>query len=222
MFCRHKNILAILVIMFIISVCNHAKADTVVLTFEEGLQDFEEPRDFYNGGFGDMGSGPGPRYGITFAVAGKDFSVLTDDFGFFFNEPTSPNVLDVCCGDITTNYINVLPGFTEGFSFFHSSFDENVTGTVSIFDGLNATGNLLAVGTFTPTSRTFTFFSISFSGTARSILVNSSDENRDSLHFDNMTFANVNPIPEPTTMLLLGTGLAGLSVAIRKRRNKCD
>ncbi len=29
----------------------------------------------------------------------------------------------------------------------------------------------------------------------------------------------INAVPEPTTMLLLGTGLAGLSAAVRKRRN---
>jgi hypothetical protein len=36
---------------------------------------------------------------------------------------------------------------------------------------------------------------------------------------DNIRFANTTTvIPEPTTMLLLGTGLAGVGAAVRKRR----
>jgi len=37
-----------------------------------------------------------------------------------------------------------------------------------------------------------------------------------SFRIDNVA---VNAVPEPTTMLLLGTGLAGVSAAMRKRRN---
>src|SRR5216684_8849886 len=36
-----------------------------ILTFE-GLKDNEPINNYYNGGFGNNGSGPGPNYGITF------------------------------------------------------------------------------------------------------------------------------------------------------------
>ena len=39
---------------------------------------------------------------------------------------------------------------------------------------------------------------------------------------DNVAFGAAAPIPEPTTMLLLGTGLAGISAAVRKRRKKAE
>lgn len=37
---------------------------------------------------------------------------------------------------------------------------------------------------------------------------------------DNIAVGNVRPIPEPATMLLLGTGLAGLAGMARKRKNQ--
>ena len=45
-------------------VCNSAAKAQVVLDFV-GLQDDEFVQNFYNGGLGSEGSGPGPNYGIT-------------------------------------------------------------------------------------------------------------------------------------------------------------
>jgi hypothetical protein len=42
-----------------------AKADTVSLNFA-GLQDTELVNNYYNGGSGSAGSGPGPNYGSLF------------------------------------------------------------------------------------------------------------------------------------------------------------
>jgi len=45
---------------------NKAAADPIVLTFS-GPQNMERPLNYYNGGFGSLGSGPGPAFGISFS-----------------------------------------------------------------------------------------------------------------------------------------------------------
>jgi hypothetical protein len=47
-----------------------------VLTFE-GLKNFEQVENYYNGGNGSLGSGPGPDYGITFSLTASQASSST-------------------------------------------------------------------------------------------------------------------------------------------------
>src|ERR1700719_1091898 len=59
-----------------------------VLTFE-GLRDNEPIFNYYNGGFGGNGSGPGPTYGITFvADALAILSELSGGTGHTSNNPS--------------------------------------------------------------------------------------------------------------------------------------
>jgi hypothetical protein len=120
-------------------VARGAAADVMVLTFE-GLQDEEPISDFYNGGTGGAGSGPGPNFGIGF---GLDALALIDSdaggSGNFANEPSPDTIAFFLTGPGVV--MNVAAGFEDGFSFFYSS---GVVATVDVYDGLNATGNLLA------------------------------------------------------------------------------
>ncbi len=76
------------VLALLISVASLARGQTVVLDFE-GLGDIEQVLDFYDGGFGSLGSGPGPDFDITF---GPDaLSIIDFDAGGsgnFANEPS--------------------------------------------------------------------------------------------------------------------------------------
>ena len=160
-----------------------AQAAVQVVTFE-GLADREPILNFYDGGFGGFGSGPGPDFDITF---GPEALALIDadagGAGNFANEPSADTIAFWLVGDDLV--MNALSGFTTGFSFFYTSA---TAATITVYDGPNATGNVLGVvnlvaqhtscgatgdpsGTFAcwdPVGVSFagTAFSVSFGGTA--------------------------------------------------------
>ena len=202
-----------------------ASGQTTVLDFE-GLQDREVVGEFYNGGVGGDGSGPGPDLGVLFSLNG--LALIDEDAGGtgdFGGEPSPSTILFFTEGNET--FMNVEAGFDTGFSFFYSAV--NNEGSVSVFDGLNGTGTLLAsidlpltprsgapdpTGLFSP----FIARGVGFSGTARSV---SFAGVNDQIGFDNITFGSVEPepptVPEPTSPLLLA-GLVAGAFARRIRR----
>ena len=171
---------------------------SVVLDFE-GLRDFEPVSQFYNGGTGGSGSGPGTNRGVAFSL--NSLALIDADAagggGNFGGEPSPDTVLFFRSGGAAT--MNVAAGFTTGFSFFYTS--PFSTGTVTVYDGLNATGNVLATftlpltpnngapdptGSFSP----FLPYGVTFSGTARSVDFAGSAER---VAFDNITIGSATP-----------------------------
>lgn len=208
-----------------------ARAAVINLTFE-GLQDEEPILNFYNGGLGGNGSGPGPNDGIIFSP--NSLALIEDIDGGSGNiqgEPSPPTVAFFLSGAADT--MDVPGGFTTGFSFFYSAI--NNPGVINVWSGLDDTGTLLATlnlpvtpsgpyGTppctigepqvfcpFEPTGVTFagTAESVDFGGTANQIA------------FDNITLGSGTPVgaPEPASFALLGTGLAVLGLARRRRKS---
>ena len=203
-----------------------AQAGTITLTFE-GLQDQEQVLNYYNGGLGGNGSGPGPNYGITF---GTDSLALISGCcggtGNFSGAPTMPTILFFLSGP--GDIMNVSAGFTTGFSFYYSAI--NAPGVVTVWSGLDATGTMLAqlnlpttpstpgVGPCTygafcpwfPVGVTFsgTAMSVDFSGTANQI------------GFDDVTLGSGIPtpgVPEPGTLVMFGSGALGLAGLLRRK-----
>lgn len=200
-------------------------ASPIVLTFE-GLQDLEPVLNYYNGGLGGFGSGPGPNYGITF---GADALAVIDadagGSGNFGGEPSPDTIVFFLTGPGVI--MNVPAGFTTGFSFYYSS--PFYTGVVDIYDGLDATGTLLASitlpttpdnGAPDPTGRYSPFvpYGVAFSGVAKS--VNFSGV-ANYIGFDNITLGSQTPggvIPEPTTIVLFAGGLGAVLGARRRAK----
>ncbi|MDQ3252747.1 MAG: PEP-CTERM sorting domain-containing protein [Acidobacteriota bacterium] len=103
-----------------------------------------------------------------------------------------------------------------GFDVFSGPMAGNVA--ISIFDPANVLLGTFSV--FAPIGGTF-FGVISTTGNVGRININSLTATPGEL-VDNVAFGAAAIIPEPTTMLLLGTGLAGVGAAVRKRRKKAE
>jgi len=201
----------------------------------QGLGDLKSPGDFYNGaGF------PGtPNYGVTFSsnfiglvsyINGGSGNYSPTILTSLPNQPTIPilSALFICPGGppycnsgSTTGIINVSPGFSNGINFFYSAaFAPGQTETVTIWSGANGTGTVLATMTLSGNNagcsapafcnwssagvilkQGTTGYSVTFSGPGNQLGIT-----------DITLGSSTTAIPEPSSVLLLGTGLVGISL----------
>jgi hypothetical protein len=215
--------------VFVLMLALAANAGVVTLTFN-GLQDQEEVLNYYDGGLGGNGSGPGPTYGITF---GSDSLAIISDAdggtGNFDGAPGGDTVLFFLSG--AGDLMDVAAGFTTGFSFYYSA--AVYAGSVTVYSGLDGTGSVLATISLpvTPDGITDTQpgcsglydycpwvpIGVTFAGTAESVLFSGS---ANYIGFDNVTLGSGTPTsgtPEPGGLSLLGLGLACLGLIGRKK-----
>jgi hypothetical protein len=118
-----------------------APASAAVLDFA-GLngQAYEEVLNYYNGGTGSLGSGPGTNYGISFssnAIAGAPTPYTNSAM-----IPGGPGAQLLFFLSGNADIMNVTSGITKGFSFDYSA--PVYTGSVTVYSGLNGTGTALA------------------------------------------------------------------------------
>lgn len=148
-----------------------ANAQQVTLNFD-GLQNLEFIGQYYNGGNGGSGSGPGPNYGVTFSPdngARISTTIVSGQTVLFINNIDFTAELE----PIT---MNVSGGFSEQFSFQYATPNSSQTGSVTIYDGPDGTGNVLASQSLPGMSGTPLYNAssnspvvLSFLGTARSV-----------------------------------------------------
>jgi hypothetical protein len=194
---------------------------SITLTFV-GLQDQEQILNYYNGGLGGFGSGPGPNFGITFgadslATISEDSGGTGDFDGAPFNTVA---FFEGGPGDI----MNVASGFTTGLSFYYSS--PLAPGSVTVWSGLDGSGTQLAdiILPTTPLRGTgcdtdfcpWVPFGVTFSGTAESVDFSGGTGE---IGFSAITLRSA--IPEPSTWVMMLVGFTGVGfVGYRAKRKK--
>jgi len=178
----------------------YAVPNLASLTFDGFLND-EAILTYYMGGFGSLGSGPGPAFGITFTPG-----LVADSTPLGFG-PTAPTAR-ITGTSATMNLDSAFPGLV---SFYFTG-----NGTVSFFSGQNGSGTQLSSFGLTPSlSNTFGATLLPFQSAVFTPAVGST------LRLDIITFG-AQVVPEPSTAMLLLTGLGLVSIfrRIRGRASK--
>ena len=184
-----------------------ANATIITLDFE-GIGNQVAIGNYYNGGLG-------VNYGVEFV--GNALGIIAAEAGGtgnFTNAPSMPGIMFWLDGPATI--MNVSAGFTDGFATYYTSI--NQPGSISIYDDLNGTGNLLATlnlaalgsqGTTGAAYDTWALIGTTFKGTGKSVVFGGS---ANYIGYDNVTFGS--NIPAPGALALLA--VAGCSA--RRRR----
>lgn len=189
--------------------------------------------DFYNGGTSSAGTS-GPDYGVSFSGNALALCLNTADEacsntsrGGFGDPSSQKGGLNWLQGSET--YLNYASGFKDGFSFYYSA--PFFTGGISVYDGLNGTGNLLATIALDLTTDggcgssaggasycPFAPIGVEFNGIAKSI---SFEGTQNYIVFDDVTFGSATPgaVPELATWLMLIAGVGVVGYAMRRRGN---
>jgi len=212
--------------LVLITLSFNANSAPIVLDFE-GIGNNAQILEFYNGGTDSAGNS-GPNYGVSFNDTA--LAIIDSDAGGGGNTANEPSPETVLFWLSTESAIlNYAAGFETGFSFFYSASTAFPDGSVDVWDGVNATGNLLGTinlpgnfqdggcsgdpnGAYCNWDAAF----LGFAGIARSIDFNGA---ANYIAFDNVTFGSITPggsVPEPGAIGLLALGLLGLGLT-RKR-----
>lgn len=173
----------------------------------------ERVADFYRGGLGGNGSGPGIDFGVEFsdnalAIVDEDVEQipgLPEFGGNFGGEPTPDTALFFLEGDAAT--VTRREGFANGFSFYYAAI--NQPGFIRVYSGPEGTGEVLASldlpltetngapdpqGLFSP----FVPIGVTFDGVAQSIDFGGTI---DEIGFDNITFGSATPLADNSAPL---------------------
>lgn len=188
------------------------KAQIDVIGFDT-LQCAEFVENYYAGGLGSLGSGPGPNYGITFS---PNAQVLTDaslqlpacasqiaNGQNTTNMPSPLNAVIFQSGSAAT--MNVSGGFTTGLSFYYAA--PITAGFINVWSGPNGTGTLLTTLNLPltpgcpqgPQYCDWQPIGIAFAGTAQSVDFGGATN---AIIFDNITLGAATPGSPPSSAVV--------------------
>jgi len=132
--------------LFLILLPPLSEAQTKGLVNFGGLKNLEFIDQFYDGGKGSLGSGPGPNLGLQFtANAQTIISASKGGSGNFINNPGGAPVMFFQTGNAVT--MTATNGVGIAVWFYYSALQ---TGSATIYAGPNDTGSILASVTLPP------------------------------------------------------------------------
>ena len=137
------------------------------------------------------------------------------------NHVDPPNIVSV--GDNSGTLMLTLPSLTTGIGYGFAVLSQSVLAnatTITLFNGTTNVGSLSFGGSPDP------LFSGGFAGISSTLPFNIVDINFNSAQasafaVDNVVLASTAPIPEPESLALVLSGIAGLIAARRKSRSVC-
>jgi len=132
--------------LFLLLLPTLSEAQTKGVVNFGSLKNLEFIDQFYNGGKGSLGSGPGPNFGLQFtANAQAIISASQGGSGNFINNPGGEPVMFFQTGNTVT--ITATNGVNTAVWFYYSALQ---TGSATVYSGPNGTGNILASVTLPP------------------------------------------------------------------------
>jgi hypothetical protein len=132
--------------LFLLLLPTLSEAQTKGVVNFGSLKNLEFIDQFYNGGKGSLGSGPGPNFGLQFtANAQAIISASQGGSGNFINNPGGEPVMFFQTGNTVT--ITATNGVNTAVWFYYSVLQ---TGRATVYSGPNGTGNILASVTLPP------------------------------------------------------------------------
>lgn len=191
---RFREVILVLIIMGVLTPASHLAAAPVLLDFED-LGYSVNVEDSY------------ASFGVHFSNAISLTAVIDlNEYDF------SPSSGDMAIGDYLGPLVITFDNPTSDISAY---FTYASTLTITAYDVVNT-----ILGTFTTLTSlnlgSSDYISLdSFSGVSKLVIQGTRP---DSFIMDDFSFNSAAPVPEPSTLLLFGAGLAGLASAGRRKR----